>query len=141
MTAGKGIPVGAGLGELEGLYLDAREAWDRVDVARATGGGGDLGLLETAARSVSRDVADALDAVAATEDDLPAEERRAVATMRATMATVDGFLLPVPRSPTAGVTASTSGPRSSSRAAPRCEGASGPASPRRPRRSIRRRAR
>ena len=96
MTAGKGIPVGAGLGELEGLYLDAREAWDRVDVARATGGGGDLGLLETAARSVSRDVADALDAVAATEDDLPAEERRAVATMRATMATVDGFLLPVP---------------------------------------------
>lgn len=95
MTEGQGLPVGDGLAAVEVRYLDAREAWDRVDVARATGGGGNLALLETAARSASRDYRDALDAIAGLEDGLGTEDRRALHAMRAGAESMETFDLPV----------------------------------------------
>ena len=95
MIEGEGSPSGAAITALEGLYLDAREAWDRVDVARATGGGGNLDLLERAARGVSRDVRDALAALPGDDDALSAGDRRALATIRAGMTAVESFVLPI----------------------------------------------
>jgi hypothetical protein len=95
MTAAMGLPQGEGLAAVELQYLDARDAWDRVDVARATGGGANLPALETEARAISRGLHGAIEAEASSEDDLAADDRRALEAMRRGVAAMDTFALPV----------------------------------------------
>jgi hypothetical protein len=95
MTAAMGLPQGEGLAALERRYLDARDAWDGVDVARATGGGANLLALEVEAQAASRGLPEAIDAEASTEDELAVDDRRALEAMRRGVAAMDTFALPV----------------------------------------------
>jgi hypothetical protein len=87
---------GERLEALEARYLAAREARDRLDVARATGEPADLAALEATAAAASVEVHEALagwsDADAATLGD---EDRLALEMMRSGIDAADAYLLPV----------------------------------------------
>ena len=72
------------LAAVEAAYLRARDARDRLDVARAIGDPTDAGPLEAAAASAEAAVREAMAALGdAAEGALDAEDRRALAAMRA----------------------------------------------------------
>ena len=87
------------LADLEARYLVARDARDRLDVARATGLPDDpeqVATLESAAATASAAVHEALGAFpAADEAALDPEDRRALETMRAGITVADETELPV----------------------------------------------
>jgi hypothetical protein len=81
------------LAAAEAAYLRARDVRDRLDVARATGEPPDAGPLEAEAAFAEAAVREAmgdLDATAGAEDALSAEDRRALAAVRAGIAAALG---------------------------------------------------
>jgi hypothetical protein len=91
-----GVTPGDRLQAIEERYLAARDARDRLDVARALGELVDIDTLEAQAHSASSDVHALLSAFhpgdAATLLD---DDRRALATMRAGIDAADDYRLPV----------------------------------------------
>lgn len=89
----------ARLADLEARYLDAREAHDRLDVARATGVPAEadaVAALESAAEGASRSVHERLASFTADDEAvLGPDDRRALAAMRAGIAVAEAFEAPV----------------------------------------------
>ncbi len=86
----------SGLAALEDAYLAARDARDRLDVARATGEPGDTEALETRAAEASAAVHASLAAFGeGAVDELSSEDRRALGRIRDGMAEADAYSLPV----------------------------------------------
>ncbi len=83
---------------LERAYLVARDARDRLDVARARGEPADVAALETRALETSTDVHARLKAFdAASRDGLGDEDRRALDLIQSGMDGADAYHLPVPQ--------------------------------------------
>ncbi len=102
------------LADLEAAYLAARDARDRLDVARATGEPAATAELEARAKATSGavhaglatfdvdpDAGDDAGAMAA-DARLAAEDQRALSRMRDGMAEADGYSLPIPPEAAAG---------------------------------------
>lgn len=85
----------ADLRATEAAYLEARDARDRADVARATDLGADLAALELEADAWAQSVRRTLPEIEAIADELAPDDRQAVAAMRAWADGV-GTPLPVP---------------------------------------------
>jgi hypothetical protein len=91
-----GMASSGPLTELEAAYLAAREARDRLDVARARGLGTESGALEAVAEATSLDVRRRIAAIEITGvGHLAPSDRRAVAAMHAGIVTADAADLPV----------------------------------------------
>jgi hypothetical protein len=91
-----GVTPGSRLAALERAYLDAREARDRLDVARGTGDPADTTELEATAADTSATVRAGLAAFPpADEDALTGDDARALAAIRTGIDAADAYDLPV----------------------------------------------
>jgi hypothetical protein len=91
------VPTPDSLAALEAAYLAARNARDRLDVARVTGDPPDTASLEAEAARAIGEVRAGLDAIDApgAGDPAPDEaDRRAIEAMRAGIEAADAYLLP-----------------------------------------------
>jgi hypothetical protein len=90
------MTAGDRLGALEHQYLAARDARDRLDVARARGEPADTASLEARALAASTDVHARLDTFGPVDrDDLGDDDLRALDRMASGMEAADGYRLPV----------------------------------------------
>ena len=81
----QGDGVSAAVAALEAVFLEARDALDRADVARASDASADLAGLDAEAQAWVGRVRAQLDALTADEDALDTEDQHAVAAIRASL--------------------------------------------------------
>jgi len=85
MSEQSGGVSAAAVAAVESAFLDARDALDRADLARASDAHADLATLDAEAEALAQPVRARLDDLAAAGDALDPEDRRAVVAMRASL--------------------------------------------------------